>query len=159
MIRILLALLISSILVGCGSSRYAIKYDSQPQGATVVCNGQNLGYTPQVRYYDKKKVMSQTKIDMSECYAKWSSGAMAKYGAFSPSQYPDGVTNTLPRPNVPGYQQDAEFELKVKQMQNQNNQSQQNNQNSNKIRCRRTIGGEVTEFTGSFCPVGYFPAG
>ena len=37
-------------LSGC-SNKYPITFDSMPQGASVVCNGTNWGYTPKTLYY------------------------------------------------------------------------------------------------------------
>jgi len=33
------------VLAGCSNS-YRITYDSDPQGATLICSGENEGYTP-----------------------------------------------------------------------------------------------------------------
>ena len=88
-----------------------------------MCNGQNWGYTPKKLYYDES-VKQQSSINVSNCSAYWVSGAKEVY----PSNlkiYPEGGTLiTLPRPNVEGYAQDAEFALKVQNMQYQKRQAQ-----------------------------------
>ena len=143
------------LLTGCGNN-YRVTYDSVPQGATLICNGQNYGYTPRTLNFNKKAVMSGPRVvSLDECSANWASGARKNYGSFSPHEFPNGVHTTVKRPNEPGYQIDAEYELKVKQMNNQNNQNYAPTNNT--VRCSRTIGGEVTEFKGTFCPIGYIP--
>lgn len=108
-------------LVGCASG-YAVTYDSYPQGAILVCNGTKRGYTPTTLYYGKE-VKKQSYL-LSDCSANWVSGARKTYGTIPVDQYPDGVRETLHRPDVPGFQQDAEFSLKVKQMDYQRRQAQ-----------------------------------
>ena len=102
------------MLSACSSSKYSVLFDSIPQGASLVCEGKNYGYTPQRLYYDES-VKNQSYMNVSSCEAIWSSGARESY----PSRltvFPEGSTQiTLPRPNVPGYAQDAEFPIKLRQ--------------------------------------------
>ena len=44
---------IGIFLSGC-SSKYEVTFDSNPRGATLLCNGKNWGYTPMKLYYDEK---------------------------------------------------------------------------------------------------------
>lgn len=110
------------ILSGC-SSKYPVTFDSNPQGATVVCSGKNWGYTPITLYYDKE-VKKLTSLNVSSCSANWVSGARKDYGTIPVQQYPDGVRQTLERPNVEGYEKDAQFALQVQQMQYQRRQAE-----------------------------------
>lgn len=147
------------ILTGC-SNNYPVKFDSTPQGASVICSGQNFGYTPITLYYDKDKIRNDTIIN--DCKAQWSSGASANF----PSRirvYPTGGTVvTLPRPNVPGHTQDAEFALKLKSINSSNQQHPINsNPFSTTINCRKMgefLNVEIKTFSGSFCPLGWYPA-
>ena len=41
----LLGLLLISFLSGCASG-YSITYNTEPIGASIICNGQNKGYSP-----------------------------------------------------------------------------------------------------------------
>lgn len=98
--------------VGC-SSKYQVKLDSMPQGATVVCGGTRLGYTPLtiVRHKDAK---NPSYIDAADCSARWSSGVSASYPARLKVS-PDGPNAfTLHRPDAPGYEKDERFAQSVK---------------------------------------------
>lgn len=112
--KVLVVLAAVSATVGC-STKYQVKFDSTPQGATVVCSGTNHGYTPVTLYYDKS-VKSQSYINVSNCSAVWSSGVNAAYPAYLKVFPQSSTVITLPRPSAPGYAQDAEFALKVLQM-------------------------------------------
>jgi len=50
-VKVLLIGSIGMILSGC-ASKYVVTYDSNPQGASLVCSGKNWGYTPKKLYYD-----------------------------------------------------------------------------------------------------------
>jgi hypothetical protein len=107
------------MLSGCASG-YPVTFDSNPQGATLICEGTNWGYTPRTLYYSAeqtREIKQLEKVDLSACSANWISGARSNYGIFSPRQFPNGVMQTVQRPNVRGLQQDAEFALKVQTMQ------------------------------------------
>lgn len=109
--------------VGCASNsnQYAVNIDSSPQGASLICNGSNWGYTPRKLYYDEG-VKNQATLNVSDCSANWVSGAKANYPR-NLIVFPEGgMIFTLKRPDVSGFSQDAEFELKVKNMQAQRRQ-------------------------------------
>lgn len=148
-----------SLATGC-ASQYAVTFDSYPQGATLICNGKNWGYTPKTLYYDKS-VKKQETLNLSSCSANWVSGARKNYGTIPVQQYPKGVRQTQQRPNVPGYSQDAEFALKVEQMKIQKKQSEAAESiyiNPNPVKQCRKFGdfsGQIYQFQG-FCPVGYY---
>ena len=113
------------ILTGC-SSKYPITYNSTPQGASVVCNGVNKGYTPTTLYYEpdenQKKLGSMRTVP---CTAYWMSGAKEDYSnTWDLKKFPDGVMQTLQRPNVEGYEKDAQFALQVQNMKYQQRQAQ-----------------------------------
>ena len=120
--KIIFSSLLLMIISGC-SSKYAVTFDSQPQGASLICSGKNWGYTPTTLYYDEK-VKKQTTLDISECSANWISGAKKLYGSVPVQTYPDGVQQTLQRPNVDGYEKDAQFALQVQTMKYQKAQAQ-----------------------------------
>ena len=104
---------ILSILGGC-SSRYAVTFDSNPQGASLICEGKNMGTTPKTLYF-KEHVKKQETFDISACSANWVSGAQKEYGVIPVSQYPNGVRQTLERPRGDGYAEDASFALEIRQ--------------------------------------------
>ncbi len=110
------------ILSGC-SSKYVVTYDSNPQGASLVCGGKNWGYTPKKLYYDES-VKKQSTLNVSNCSANWISGARKNY----PSNlkiFPEGGTIiAVQRPNIVGYEKDAQFALQVQQMQYQRRQTE-----------------------------------
>ena len=73
-------------------------------------------------YYDEVKEL--TILDISECSANWISGAKSTYGTIRIEEYPDGVRQTLQRPNIDGYEKDATFALQVQTMRYQKAQAQ-----------------------------------
>ena len=118
----LFVLVALSSLIGCSTNKYSVQFDSMPQGATLVCSGTNWGYTPKRLYYDES-VKSNAYLDVSDCRAIWSSGVTATYPARL-NIYPQGSTLiTLPRPDAPGYSQDANFSLQIQNMQSQKRQA------------------------------------
>lgn len=115
---------IGFVMSGC-SSKYPITYNSNPTGASVVCNGTNKGYTPTTLYYEpdseQKKSGSMRTVP---CTAQWISGARKDYSnTWDLNQFPDGAMQTLQRPNVDGYEKDAQFALQVQQMNAQQRQA------------------------------------
>ncbi len=144
--KVIAFILVASTAVGC-SSKYAVTFDSVPQGATLICNGTNWGYTPKTLYYDQE-VKSRSSLNLGSCSANWVSGAKQYYGTIPVQQFPDGVKQTLQRPNTPGYEKDAEFELKAKQMEYQRRQAeaaedaayQAQRQNNKSVNCYTTFG-------------------
>jgi len=161
----LIAIGISALLSGCASNQYVVTFDTNPQGATLVCNGKNFGYTPVKLYYDKKNITSST-MNVSNCKATWVSGASQSY-PYNLNVYESGGTLiTLPRPNVAGYSQDAEFALKVKNMKAneqaasaaQQSSSNTSYQNNNTVQCKRMgefLNVEIKTFQGMICPLGW----
>lgn len=146
---------------GC-ASKYSVTFDSYPQGATLVCNGTNWGYTPKTLYYDKE-VKNQSYLSLSSCSANWSSGARKSYGSVSVQKFPGGVRQTLQRPDVPGFQQDADFALKVQQLNVQKRQAQAAQQpaySKQTVSCKKSfdISGQLYHFAQTHCPPGYYSA-
>lgn len=117
--KLYMAAVVVIFLSGCASSQYAIQFDSNPQGAMLVCDGKNWGYTPETLYLPKKVIKDQSELDMSGCTATWVSGAKSRYGTIPLNQYPDGVRITAPRPDAPNLEQDMNFALKVQQFKYQ----------------------------------------
>ncbi len=115
-------LIFTAIALGSCSNQYAITYDSHPRGANLICGGVNMGYTPKTLYYDNKK--NSKEIKPIPCGSRWISGAKKGYSTtFDLVEFPDGVRQTLQRPNVDGYKEDAEFALKVQNMRYQKRQA------------------------------------
>lgn len=58
------------------------------------------------------------------CTANWISGAQKDYSdTWDLNEFPDGVMQTVQRPNVDGYEKDAQFALQVQQMNAQQRQA------------------------------------
>lgn len=158
----ILFLLFTALITGCASN-YGITYNSEPQGASLVCNGINKGYTSKTLYYKLDKENKKNgSLRTQTCEARWVSGARKTYSnTWDLNKFPKGVMQTLQRPNVPGYSQDAEFALKVKQMKIQKEQSDAAktiNINPNPVKQCRKVGdlsGQIYQFQG-FCPFGYY---
>jgi hypothetical protein len=162
------------LLAGCASNQYAVTYDSDPKGAQLYCNGINQGYTPVTLYYDINKERRKSGVLwVAPCTVKWVSGASVepKDSAVPIDlvKFPDGVVTTIPRPNVDGYSQDAEFALKVLSLKanqraaNALEQGPTNTgyQNSNTVSCKKMgefINVEIKTFSGMVCPLGWLPA-
>lgn len=107
-------------LSGCASSPYEVQFDSNPQGAVLVCDGKNWGYTPETLYLSKKSIQGKSELNLSGCTATWVSGAQERYSTVVPlNKYPDGVKITAHRPNAPNLKQDMDFALKVQQFKYQ----------------------------------------
>ena len=61
------------------ASKYTVKYDSLPRGATVVCENNIVGKTPiELAYYTDSEDKAN-KLSIKECKSIWSNGASAKY--------------------------------------------------------------------------------
>lgn len=118
-LKISLILFVFFLSGGC-ASKYAITYNSEPAGATVICNGINQGYTPVTLYYELNENNKKQKLlHTAPCTAIWSSGVKSVFcNTWDLNKFPDGVMQTLPRPTGEGYSQDAEFALKLQQMRN-----------------------------------------
>jgi hypothetical protein len=121
----LIYLLLITFLSGCASG-YKITYNTEPKGASIICNGKNEGYSPVTLDYspdeNQKKYGSMNTVP---CKAIWSSGVKESFtNTWDLDKFPDGVMQTLQRPSGDGYSQDVNFALKVQQMKNQNAQAQ-----------------------------------
>lgn len=112
------------ILSGC-SSKYAITYNSNPTGASVVCSGINEGYTPKTLYYEPSSEQKKSGYMRTvPCTAYWVSGVRKDYSnTWDLNKFPDGVMQTLQRPSGEGYDKDAKFALQVQQMNAQERQA------------------------------------
>ncbi len=126
-------LLSASMLAGCASSDYVVQYDSTPQSAMVVCNGNQMGYTPLNLYYPKNRIYENGYLTTAPCKAVWASGASEDYRQNLPtSSFPDGIKLTVQRPNTDGYSADATADYQKKMNDEQIRQArQQNLQNLN----------------------------
>lgn len=119
-------LTIIGFLSGCASSGYSVTYNTEPSGASIICNGINKGYSPvRLNYSPDKEDKKHGSMNTVPCKAIWSSGASENFSnTWDLNKFPDGVRRTLTRPNVPGYSQDAEFALRVQNMKAQKNQAE-----------------------------------
>ena len=93
------------------SGKYPVIFDSYPQGAALICNGKELGYTPKILYYEND-FEGKEVINLSNCSANWVSGARKDYGIVDIKQSPEGAKQVLQRPDFPGYKKDAKFAFK-----------------------------------------------
>lgn len=139
------------VLSGCASSDYKLVFDSIPQGAMVVCGKDLVGYTPKTIYATKEKI--KDGVPMSDCIAKWPSGAFARYDNVPASvvaKMPNGVQQTVHRGNEPDYAMDAQAGMSSAYQREQLDQQQAiaNQQNEYQFKpnqatyCNK-IGGQV----------------
>lgn len=122
--KTLAILFISTIyftLVGC-STTYKVTLDSVPQGATVVCDKNNLGMTPTTFSMPEKKY-KEIVPNLNLCSANWVSGESKNFTSASVSNNPNGIKQTVIRSRGKGYTKDAEFALKVQNMKSQKRQA------------------------------------
>lgn len=114
---------------GCSSSyqktKYPITYDSNPRGASLICNNNNFGYTPTTLYYDfDDKTKESGTATTTLCQAKWISGVEKNYlQVWDLKKFPNGVQQTLQRPDGDGYEKDAQFALQAQMYQAQRDQA------------------------------------
>ena len=80
-IKLFFVLICGSILFSGCASQYLVQFDSYPQGAALICNGNNWGYTPMSLYYNAEVKQLDT-LDISDCSANWISGARKNYGNY-----------------------------------------------------------------------------
>lgn len=124
-IKMLIVGIIGMIFSGC-ASKYSITYNTNPTGASIICNGTNEGYSPVTLYYqpDENNKKSGT-MRTTPCSAYWVSGTRKNFSnTWDLNKFPDGVMQTLQRPNVAGYEKDAQFALQVQSMKYQQRQAQ-----------------------------------
>jgi len=119
-----LTLIILSIFVlsGC-ASKYQVTFDSNPQGAALICDGKNWGYTPVNLYYDAKVKNSNT-LDVSNCSANWISGYKKYYPSKMRIYQSGGTVIAVSRPVDSDYEKDAQFALQVQQAKYQKRQAE-----------------------------------
>lgn len=128
--KISLLFLIAVITTGCSSANKVLRvgFDSNPRGASIVCNGRNMGYTPYVLTYTPTAVDIETNSAMlPSCQLKWSSGATVNVSAKLihdlQKSLEKGRSGLFQRPNVSGYEKDAAFVLKVESLRAQQSQA------------------------------------
>jgi hypothetical protein len=169
------AAILAAVLVisGCasGPSRFGVTYDSYPRGATLLCGGSVMGYTPTTLYYNTDDLRNLKYLDASSCSANWVSGTKKNYEAIPWQQFGKGVTVTMSRPDNPGLQQDMEFALKAQQAQSQQQYQQQalqqqalqqqkapaaNSSGPKVVNCTKLgdLSGRIHQFQ-NICPLGY----
>lgn len=124
-IKNIISMLIVIALTGCASG-YGITYNTEPRGASVICNGTNHGYSPVTLYYspdeNNKRMGTMNTVP---CTAVWSSGYRENFSnTWDLNKFPNGVMQTLQRPRGEGYSQDANFALQIQNMQYQRRQAE-----------------------------------
>ncbi len=118
-------------------SMLGVVFDSNPRGALIVCDGRSSGYTPATlsfTYTKEEKVSGQGFIP--SCSLKWISGATVNiketkiattnYGlSFSATEngYKKGLDGVIQRPDITGYEKDAEFAFKTETAREQKRQA------------------------------------
>jgi len=115
--KIIALIFLTLLTAGC-SSKYSITYDTDVKGAMLYCQGKNWGYTPFTLYYEPDdEAWERGSFQTQQCEARWASGARETYSTWwDLDKFPDGVMQTVKRPNAGDYRQDAEFALKVQAM-------------------------------------------
>jgi len=120
---------VSTPLVQKNKSYVKVFFDSSPKGAMVICDREN-GYTPRMvtLKYTEKELASGVGF-LPRCELKWASGATVvikkkriklsrpglSYSVNNKGFQENGV-NFVKRPNVPGYENDALFALKLENL-------------------------------------------
>lgn len=136
-------------LYGC-SSDYPVNYDSTPQSAYVVCNGETKGFTPLTLYYKKSVITENGILHTVPCQAIWASGLSTPFNNYIDiNQYPNGVKITVQRPDGDGYSIDsnADYQKKANDALNKRSSNYQSGYMPTTTYCN-TIGTQV--FCNSF---------
>lgn len=147
-------LFIVVFLYGC-SSKYVVTFDSDPQGASLICSGKNWGNTPKKLYYDKS-VKKRSTINVSDCSANWVSGARKSYPSYL-TIYPKGGTIiTVSRPRGNGYAEDARYNLQLRQTEAAENSTDNSSSSAKGCKKMGDFSGRIYYFNTVICPIGYF---
>lgn len=102
--------------VGCGGD-YSITYNTSPIGASIVCGGVGQGLSPLTLYYNREGIDDDGFLYTTPCKAVFSSGYVDYFGnKWDTNQFPQGVQQTLTRPQGDGYQQDMAFGMEHQRM-------------------------------------------
>lgn len=121
---------IAWLFMAC-SSTYAVTYNTNPSGANVICKGVGKGLTPLTLYYDLSEAKKKGSIDnkgfltTQACKAVFISGHVDYFSnRWDTKKFPDGVTQTLTRPQGEGYAQDMAFAMEYERNQMMQQQMQ-----------------------------------
>ena len=112
LLKYALLAIIVCVFMGCGNNQYAIQYNTNPIGASIVCNGVSKGLSPLTLYYelDPEKLDKKGFVSVAPCKAVFVSGYEDYFQSrFDINRFPDGVQTTLTRPKGKGYKQDMAF--------------------------------------------------
>ncbi len=125
-IKVLLVLCFFLFLGACSS--IAVTYHSDPEGATVVCNGSDYGETPLTIHYKLRDVDKHLGILYTDpCYAQWLSGYRVSYtNRVHLPPIPVFGYQMAKRPLGDGYAQDADYGLRVQTLRQMREQQEEN---------------------------------
>jgi len=123
-----ITILVAIIFVtGCGTTKLKITHDSTPRGASLICDGQNMGYTPITLIYTVTEEQKKKEtLHVSPCQVKWISGVTAGGNSDLPvdlKKHGYSQILTYPRPSGDGYEKDSEFALQVEILKAQQRQA------------------------------------
>ena len=107
------------LLTGCSTADYyEITYATKPEGASIVCNGVDRGYSPvDLKYKLDEKDRAYGSFITRPCKAVWSSGASRNYdNRYDLDEFPHGVITTITRRSGEGLEQDRDFAYRLKQV-------------------------------------------
>lgn len=98
----------------CTTNQYPITYAANPRGASIICNGMDYGIAPKTLFYDFNITKDSALGRTSQCFARWVSGAQQGYSQeWDLKKFPNGVMQTVQRPNVAGESIDLEYSQKL----------------------------------------------
>ncbi|HCA17254.1 MAG TPA: hypothetical protein DEO64_09005 [Alcaligenes faecalis] len=124
-VKSVLILCFSLVLSACSS--IAVTYHSDPEGATVVCNGSAYGETPLTINYKLRDVDKSLGILYTDpCYAQWVSGYRASFtNRVHLARFPVSGYQMVKRPLGGGYAQDADYGLRVQTLRQMRQQQEE----------------------------------
>ena len=128
------------VIVGCASP-YQIKFDSVPQSADVICNGQNMGKTPIVLVVPSIDIKKDSgKTFATGCHARWPSGDTQPYGDYY--VFPKGGTvKTVSGGNQSDYIYDQQYKTAL---ENQRLEKQRQELIREQIRAQQQLNYELS---------------
>ena len=113
----LLTLLVA--VSGCTSAnRYGVTYQTKPEGASIICDGQDRGYSPvDLEYKLDEEHKSNGILYTRQCTAIWKSGYSSNFDtAINLNEFPNGLITTITRASGKGYKKDIEFASRIQQI-------------------------------------------
>jgi len=113
--RNLLPVLLPALSACVSNNYYDITYKTEPEGASIICDENNRGYSPvKLQYWLDEGSKSDGVLRTHSCKAIWQSGHSSIFdNTYDLNKYPNGVITTITRGSGKGYDQDVKFAARI----------------------------------------------